>query len=60
MRVAVSVSVVRVAVDDLGHRRLAAAIDRRAVGDLDLDRRVVNAEVIAELVGQPFENRSRV
>ena len=56
VRVAVGVAVVGVAVDDVGHGGLAAAVDRGAVGDLELDGRVVDAEVVAELVVQAFQD----
>ena len=55
--VTVAVVVMRVAIDHIRRGRLAAAVDRGAVGDLKLDRRVVDAEVIAELVVQPLEHR---
>src|SRR6185312_10363431 len=57
MRVAVgvvvasrAVAVVRVAVDDFRLRRGAAAIDRGAVGDFELDGGVIDAEVVAQLM----------
>src|SRR5262249_22044802 len=43
------------AVDNLRYGRLTAAVDRWAVGDVELDRRVMNAEVVAQLVVQAFQ-----
>ena len=56
MCVAVGVAVVRVSVNDLGYGGLTAAVDRGTVGDLDLDRSVVDAEVVAELMVQAFQD----
>jgi len=52
-----AVMMVRVAVDDVRLRRGDAAVDCGAVGDLDLNRRVVDAEVIAELMVDALQNR---
>ena len=56
MRVSVAVVVMRMAIDGFGVRGLAAAVDGGAVGDLELDRRVVDAEVVAQLVVQSLED----
>ena len=56
VRVAVSVAVVRVAVDHFGDGWLAAAVDGRAICDFDLNRRVVDAEVVAQLVVQALQD----
>jgi len=51
-----AVVVMGVAVDNVGLWRRAAAVDRGAVGDFELDGGVVDAEVIAELVVDALEN----
>lgn len=51
-----AVMVVRVTVDHFRRRRRAAAVYRGAVRHFQLDRRVVDAEVIAQLVVETVEH----
>ena len=46
---------VRVPIDDLGLRWRAATIHRDAVAQLQLDRRMLNTEVVFELVVDPLD-----
>ena len=51
-----AVVVVRMAVDDVGLGRRAAAVDGGTVGDFELDGGVVDAEVVAELMVDALED----